>query len=134
MTSRRLRSSGRSTRATGRRRRPEPVRPREPRRSAAPAPQTRRRGGAAGEDWQVTTAQPESPAIGPASSRAGGVARWSGEFLFLVFFIAVVIMVVAVVLVGAVGQWWVLVPVMLADFAATFAVIVAIVQLLGADG
>ena len=60
--------------------------------------------------------------------------RSGGEFLFLVFFIAVVIMVVAVVLVGAVGQWWVLVPVMLVDFAATFAVIVAIVQLLGADG
>ena len=50
------------------------------------------------------------------------------------FFIAMVIMVVAVVLVGAAGQWWVLVPVMLVDFAATFAVIVAIVQLLGADG
>jgi len=51
-----------------------------------------------------------------------------------VFFVALLTMVVAVVLVGAVGQWWVLVPVMLVDFVATFAVLVAIVLLLGADG
>jgi hypothetical protein len=54
--------------------------------------------------------------------------------LFLVFFLAAVIMVVAVVLVGAVDQWWVLVPVMLVHLLATFGVLVAIVQLLGTDG
>lgn len=51
-----------------------------------------------------------------------------------VFFAATTIMVVAVVLVGAVEQWWVLVPVMLVDFVVTFAVIASIVRLLGDDG
>jgi uncharacterized ion transporter superfamily protein YfcC len=69
-----------------------------------------------------------------SSSSAEERTRWGGEFLFLVFFLAMVIMVVAVVLVGAVDQWWVLVPVMLAHLLATFGVLVAIVQLLGTDG
>ena len=43
------------------------------------------------------------------------------------------IMVVAVVLVGAVVQWWVLVPVMLVDLAVTFVVIATLVHLLGHD-
>jgi len=51
-----------------------------------------------------------------------------------VFFVAVLTVVVAVVLVGAVDQWWVLVPVMLVHLVATFGVLVAIVQLLGSDG
>jgi hypothetical protein len=71
-----------------------------------------------------------------ASSGADEASRSSssGEFLLLVFFLATLTMVAAVVLVGAVGQWWVLVPVMLVDFVAISAVLVAIVQLLGADG
>jgi hypothetical protein len=58
----------------------------------------------------------------------------SGELLLLVFFIATLTMVAAVVLVGAAGQWWVLLPVMLLDLLATFAVLATIVRLLGADG
>jgi hypothetical protein len=50
-----------------------------------------------------------------------------------VFFGATILMVVAVVLVGAVGQWWVLVPVMLVDLTVTFAVLASIVRLLGDD-
>ena len=66
------------------------------------------------------------------SSGAGGLSR--GDHLFLVFFVATMIMVVAVVLVGAVGQMWVLVPVMLVDLIVTFAVIATLVSLLGDDG
>jgi hypothetical protein len=51
-----------------------------------------------------------------------------------VFFAATMLMVVAVVLVGAVDQMWVLVPVMLVHLLATFGVLVAIMQLLGTDG
>jgi hypothetical protein len=59
---------------------------------------------------------------------------WNGgEFLLLVFFGATILMVVAVVLVGAVGQWWVLVPVMLVDLTVTFVVLASIVRLLGDD-
>jgi hypothetical protein len=65
------------------------------------------------------------------SERPSG--RNGGEFLLLVFFGATILMVVAVVLVGAVGQWWVLVPVMLVDLTVTFAVLASIVRLLGDD-
>ena len=53
--------------------------------------------------------------------------------VLLAFVAAVMIMVVGVVLVGAVGQWWVLVPVMLVDFIVTFVVLALVVELLG-DG
>ena len=112
---------------------PKPVPPFAPRRRATTAPQIRRRGDAAGA-YRQTSAPPTSPAIVRASYGAGRQSRPGGDFLLLVFFTATMTMVVAVVLVGAVDQWWVLVPVMLVDFVATFAVIVALVQLLRADG
>jgi hypothetical protein len=93
---------------------PKPVRPLALRGRANPELRTGRRSEAAGA--------------------SAGLSRWGGDFLFLVFFVAAVIMVIAVVLVGAVDQWWVLVPVMLVHLAATFGVLVAIVQLLGSDG
>jgi hypothetical protein len=43
-------------------------------------------------------------------------------------------MVAAVAILAAVGSWWALVPVMLVDFAATFAVIATIVHLLRDGG
>ena len=43
-------------------------------------------------------------------------------------------MVVAVAILAVVGTWWALVPVMLVDFAATFAVIATIVHLLRDGG
>lgn len=113
---------------------PKPVRPFAPRRRATPAPQIQRRRDAAGASRQTSAPPPTSPAAVRSSSGAEGQSRWGGDFLLLVFFTATVTMVVAVVFVGAVGQWWVLVPVMLVDLVATFAVIVALVQLLGSDG
>ena len=55
----------------------------------------------------------------------------SGIRVLLVFSAAVLIMVAAATLVGAVGQWWVLAPVMLVDFILTFIVLALFVELLG---
>jgi hypothetical protein len=54
--------------------------------------------------------------------------------LLLVFFVATLVMVAAIVLVGSVTSYWVLVPVMLLDFLVTIIVIASIVRLLGDDG
>jgi hypothetical protein len=76
--------------------------------------------------------RPRSPEIVPPSSGAGELSR--GDSLFLLFFAATMIMVIAVVVVGAVGQTWVLVPVMLVDLTVTFALIATLVSMLGGDG
>jgi hypothetical protein len=84
----------------------------------------------------VAPRRPSAPSTSPTIVRrspgGGGLSR--GDYLFLVFFLATMIMVIAVVLVGAVGQMWVLVPVMLVDLTVTFAVIATLVSLLGDDG
>jgi hypothetical protein len=80
----------------------------------------------------TTRARRPSPMIVRPSPGGDGVSR--GDRLLLVFSAATIIMVVAVVLVGAVDRMWVLVPVMLVDLAATFAVIATLVSLLGDDG
>ena len=82
------------------------------------------------------TAEPtgSSPAATRASSGVPGRSRGGGDSLLLVFFGAALVMVVAIVLVGTVDQWWVLVPVMAVDLVVTFAVIAALVQMLGDDG
>jgi hypothetical protein len=56
-----------------------------------------------------------------------------GALLF-VFVAATLVMIAAVIVVGIVARWWVLVPVMLADFATTFGVVAYITRLLGDDG
>jgi hypothetical protein len=117
----------------------KPVRPRAPtpprRAAAAVPPRSRRRRDA--EDATVAAPRPSAPPPTlPITARrspgAGGLSR--GDHLFLVFFLATIIMVIAVVLVGAVGQMWVLVPVMLVDLTVTFAVIATLVSLIGDDG
>ena len=73
--------------------------------------------------------------VGRTAIPRGGAAGLSrGDQLLLVFFAATIIMVVAVVLVGAVDRLWVLVPVMLVDLGVTFAVVATLVSLLGDDG
>ena len=78
--------------------------------------------------WRPGAPPPASQPVPPSPGPSGG------DRLLLVFFGATVLMVVAVVLVGAVVQRWVLVPVMLVDFAVTLAVIATLLQLLGHDG
>jgi hypothetical protein len=77
---------------------------------------------------------PTSPVIArrsPAAERS--LDRDRGTELLLAFVVAALVMVVAVAILAVVGTWWALVPVMLVDFAATFAVIATIVHLLS-DG
>jgi hypothetical protein len=57
-----------------------------------------------------------------------------GVGLLLVFSAATVTMVVAAALVGAVGRWWILVPVMLGHLALTVTVLATIASLLGEPG
>lgn len=54
--------------------------------------------------------------------------------MLLVFLAATLVMVAAVTAIGLVDRWWVLVPVMLVDFAATFSVLAGITRLLADDG
>jgi hypothetical protein len=78
---------------------------------------------------------PTSPPVVRSSPGAAWLSRRDrGAELLLAFFGATVIMVVAVVLVGAVDQWWALAPVMLVHLVVTFAVIGTIVHMLGGDG
>jgi hypothetical protein len=54
--------------------------------------------------------------------------------LMCVFVAATLVMVGAVIVVGIVDRGWVLVPVMLVDFAITFGVVAYIMRLLADDG
>jgi hypothetical protein len=119
--------------------RPKPIRPSAPAPRRPSIPAGPRRAGRRAEAGDATVARrrssaplAKSPPIVRPSRGAGGLSR--GDYLFIAFFVAATIMVIAVVLVGAVGRMWVLVPVMLVDFMVTFAVIAVLVSLLGDDG
>jgi protein-S-isoprenylcysteine O-methyltransferase Ste14 len=60
--------------------------------------------------------------------------RDPGDAVLVLFTLATLIMVVAAVLVGAVGETWVLAPVMVVHLCVTFAVIAAIARLLDDGG
>ena len=114
----------------------KPVHPaRRPRRGvpAARPPRTRRRvdAGEAAARSQPP-APPRSARPSPAETTAPRTDR--GIRFLLVFVAAMLIMVAGVTLVGAVGQWWVLVPVMLVDLILTYIVLALIVELLGEGG
>jgi hypothetical protein len=85
----------------------------------------------AGQRLADRRAPPALPSTVRRSPHAGRLPqRDRGIELLLVFFATTVTTVVAVTLVGAVDQWWVLVPVMLVPFVVTFAVIATIVRML----
>jgi hypothetical protein len=101
---------------------------RQPRRRGAgvSSPRPTRRVAAPASAAPVSAA-PESPVRGRfAGGSVGG--------LMFVFVAATLVMVTAVIAVGIVDRWWVLVPVMLVDFATTFGVVAYIMQLLADDG
>jgi hypothetical protein len=78
---------------------------------------------------------PNSPiAARPSRAAERSSERDRGIELLLAFVVAALVMVAAVAILAVVGSWWVLVPVMLVDFAATFAVIATIVHLLRDGG
>ena len=99
---------------------------------AAPAqrrvPNPRRRGAPDNEPRHRRGRMPSVASVADASARSD-----PGIVALMVFVAAVLIVVAAVVVTGAVDRWWVLVPVMLADFAATFGVIFTINRLLRDD-
>jgi hypothetical protein len=53
-----------------------------------------------------------------------------GLILLVVFTASALLIVALVILVGAVGSWWILIPVMTADFAVTAAVLVTVAKLI----
>ena len=81
-----------------------------------------------GRSRRQTTAQPGAPA-----ERDAAPLRDHGLSLFAIFTVAMLVMVGLAVLTAIVGRWWILVPVMIVDLAATIAVLVRITRLLG-DG
>ena len=54
-----------------------------------------------------------------------------GITLLLIFTASALLIVALVVVAGAVGHWWILIPVMTVDFAVTAAVLATVVRLLG---
>jgi len=68
-------------------------------------------------------------------SKAPSARAPSAQGLLFAFVIGILVMTVAVVVTNAVGQWWILIPVMFVDLAVTFGVVTSIVRLLddGAD-
>jgi hypothetical protein len=66
-----------------------------------------------------------------ASDEASDSGR--GLLLFLTFVTAILVMVLAVWLAAAVGQWWILIPVVAVDLIATTAVMGVVIWMLG-DG
>ena len=66
-------------------------------------------------------AVPEPPSL-PLADR--------GLILFVVFTASALAIVGLVVLLGAIGSWWTLIPVMAVDFAVTAAVLVTVAKLL----
>lgn len=83
---------------------------------------------------RVRSPRSASPAIAPPVSLRHDPGWDRGVSMLLVFTAATLLMVVAVTVVAIVDRWWVLVPVMLVDFAATCGVIVCITRLLADDG
>jgi hypothetical protein len=75
-----------------------------------------------------------SSRVGPALDAEPSPGGSRGDVLLLVFFVATLIMVAAIVVVGSVTSFWVLAPVMLLDVLVTIIVIASIVRLLGDDG
>ena len=73
-------------------------------------------------------AKPSIPERRPPASVDRGV------ILLVVFTSSVLTIVALVVLIGAIGRWWTLIPVMAVDFAVTAAVLVTVAKLLeGSD-
>jgi hypothetical protein len=92
-----------------------------------------------GDQTPVHAAPHAADGAAPAAARQSPghrppVPRDSVGALLFVFLAATLVMVAAVILVGIVERSWVLVPVMLVDFATTLGVVAYITGLLADDG
>lgn len=97
---------------------------------AAGTPRTRRRDHARPATDKSRRSAPR-PSARPSRAETSASLPDRGIRVLLAFVTAMLIMVAGVTLVGAVDQWWVLVPVMLVDFILTFTVLALFVELLG---
>ncbi len=78
--------------------------------------------------------RPASPTLEPPVSTSDEASDSSrGLVLFLTFVAAILVMVLAVWLAAAVGQWWILIPVVAVDLIVTTAVMGVVIWMLG-DG
>lgn len=107
--------------------------------SPLPAPVRRRPPRRAGHGPTQAPPRFHGPLPAPAPTRrwhtqSHGPVRDGVGALLGVFVAATLVMVAAVIVVGRVDRLWVLVPVMLVDFATTCAVVTYIMRLLADDG
>ena len=103
------------------------------------APVRRRPPRRAGHGPALAPRQFREPLAAPAPTRRWrtrrhGPVRDGVGALLGVFVAATLVMVAAVIVVGSVDRWWVVVPVMLVDFATTCGVVTYIMRLLADDG
>ena len=107
----------------------EPLRPPvDHRRRRAPHTPRPRRPDATGAPCDARDTRPPDE---PAGARRGPPPQADHGLTLLIIFTASALLVVAlVVLTGAVGQMWILAPIMIVDFAVTAAVLVTVAKLL----
>jgi fatty acid desaturase len=85
-------------------------------------------------DDRPASRRPASPTFDLPVNTSGEASDASrGRVLFLTFVTAVLVMVLAVWLAAAVGQWWILIPVVAVDLIMTTAVMGVVIRML-ADG
>lgn len=118
---------------------PAPARSTGRRRPSAPLAQQlgegRRRPGTPAPSASLRQRHARTPSSAPLLARGDGSASGDqGDSALVVFVAAILLVVAAVVVAGAVDRLWVLVPAMVVDFAVTFGVVLTINRLLGDDG
>jgi len=77
-----------------------------------------------------TPARPTRPELARNPAPVASPLRDRGIGLLAAFTVAVLLIVVLAVVVGAIDRWWILIPVMAVDFAVTAAVLVMVARLL----
>ena len=109
---------------------PRPPVERRPARATAAVPRPESRARTAPACASTGRRQPDEPCK-PDRRPPPPVDR--GLILLVVFTASALLIVALVVLVGAVGSWWILIPVMMADLAVTAAVLVTVAKLIEGD-
>ena len=96
-------------------------------RAATTGARPRRRGHTASARGDLGRRQPTAP---PIPERRPPPSADRGLILLIVFTASALTIVGLVVVIGAIGRWWTLIPVMAVDFAVTAAVLVTVAKLL----
>jgi hypothetical protein len=94
----------------------------------APATPRPRRPDATAAGWDAPATRP--PDEQATAGREPPAQADRGLMLLIIFTASALLVVALVVLAGAVGQMWILAPIMIVDFAVTAAVLVTVAKLL----